>query len=117
MNCQVLEKAGINYNEGVQRFSNNTALYEKFLTKFVADETMDSCRNAIASKDFDSILKTVHTLKGVSGNLSMNVLYKRCAVIVEGIRSGDSQRLDDVFEQFNDVEQAYTLVIQALKEQ
>ncbi|MEG1801510.1 MAG: Hpt domain-containing protein [Oscillospiraceae bacterium] len=115
MNCQTLEKAGINYNEGVQRFSNNNALYEKFLNKFLADETMSDCRKAIESKDFDAILKTVHTLKGVSGNLSMNILYKRCALIVDAIRSGDEAAKNEIFEMFCDVEQSYALIIEALK--
>lgn len=112
MDKQILEKSGINYNEGLHRFSENAALYEKFLNKFLTDETMSKCVDAFRQEEYDDALRAAHTLKGTTGNLSMNMLSDKCAIIVNALRVNDYNNLDELF---SEAQTAYNLVIEAIK--
>ena len=109
---EAIEKAGINYDEGVHRFSNNTVLYEKFLNKFLQDPTIAQAAEALKSGDNEQFLKTIHTLKGVAGNLSMNTLHKKCAFVVDNIRNG---KLDSLSADFEEIKGLYSTVTEAIK--
>ena len=51
------------------------ALLTRFLGRFLEDGNMDALRAAVAAGAWDKALTASHTLKGMSGNLSMTVLY------------------------------------------
>lgn len=101
MNEKILKKAGIDCLAGIRRFSGNAALYEKYLKKFAADENFKLAKNAIEEKNYEDMLKYVHTLKGVTGNLSMTELFNSCSELVIVIRDKEFNRVDEIFNRIS----------------
>ena len=68
-------KIGIDYDDLLSRLANHEQLALKLLKKFLNDETINTIKQAYLNQDYDLLLKSVHTLKGVSGNLAMKSLF------------------------------------------
>ena len=83
---QRLEQAGAEYDKGLERFKGNTELYHKFLRKFLADGSYVEFEQALAARDMAAAEKSVHTLKGTAGNLSLMALFHAADDTVQAIR-------------------------------
>ena len=106
-----LSEANINVDSALERFMGNEALFERFLNKFVTDENYKKLTEAIAANDKEAALTASHTLKGVSGNLSMTVLFSLLTCQVESFRAGDWQGAVDMMP---DITKAYNDIIKAI---
>lgn len=104
---QKAQNAGIDVNAGVERFMGNEELYEKFLRRFAEDASYQELVAAIASGDCQAAFTAAHTLKGVSGNLSLKKLEAVVAVQVEHLRAGD---LDSARPLMEEITAAYEKV-------
>lgn len=113
MKPEVLKAVGIDYDEGVGRFSGRADLYEKFLKKFEEDENFDQCRQAMKAGDVDAAFRHAHALKGITGNLSMNEFYKHLYDVVEALRSKDKALADKLFAELSE---EYDKIVAAVKE-
>ncbi len=93
-----LDTLGVNTQEALVRMNGNAALYERMLVKFV-----DMINNSIVQPDFDcnnydNITEAAHTLKGVSGNLSITPVYEAYSEIVRLLRAGEPEQAKKVLE-------------------
>lgn len=74
--AESLKNLGVNVDEGLDRVMGDTSLYEMMLGMFV-----DSVRdNPISLEEFDGanledLIKRIHALKGMTGNLSLTPLF------------------------------------------
>ena len=84
-----LNNIGIDTEGALQRFAGNSAMYQKFLLKFPQDENYGKIAPALSRGDWDAALTAAHTLKGVSGNLGMNRLFRACSNVVTLLRTAD----------------------------
>lgn len=82
-----LKDAGVDVDGALERFMNNTAMYEKFLKKFLSDPNYEALKSAVAGNECDKAFTAAHTLKGVSSNLSLTPLYEAVARQTELFRS------------------------------
>lgn len=87
---QALRDAGVNVEEGLERFMNNEALWERFLSKFPADPNPAALSAALDKGDWAAALAAAHSLKGVCGNLSFTQLHQLLTRQVEALRAGDT---------------------------
>jgi len=78
--------AGIEYQEGVGRFVGQAKLYETFLNKFLQDPNYEELKKALQARDCEAAFQASHTLKGVSGNLSLNSLFHAIIPLVDSLR-------------------------------
>lgn len=101
MNEKFLYKAGIDYNNGVKRFFGNASLYEKYLRKFEEDQNFELAQKAMKSRDYEGMLKYIHTLKGVTGNLSMTELFNSCSELVAAIRNKEFHSVETIFHRIS----------------
>ena len=85
---QRLEQAGTEYDKGLERFMGNVALYHKFLLKFLADHSYEEFLQALDDGNLPVAEKSVHTLKGTAGNLSLMALFHAADDTVQAIRAG-----------------------------
>ena len=70
-----LEDLGVNVNEGLERFMGNETLYERMLKKFPDVLEKEHPMTYIEEGNIKDAITSVHTLKGVVGNLSINNLF------------------------------------------
>ncbi len=75
MNKEVLLQNGIDYIEGVARFAGQAEIYERFLKKFPEDPTFFNMLSALKNKNYEEAFIFAHTLKGLTGNLSLNTFF------------------------------------------
>lgn len=116
MNAQRLQKltdAGINVSEALGRFMGNEALLEKFLKKFLDDTNYFALCEAVKSGDNEAALTASHTLKGVSGNLSMTEL---CGLTTEQVRTYREGRPDEAAAMMPKITEAYNRITAAIRE-
>ena len=106
-----LEAVGIDVDEALDRFMHNEALMLKFLLRFSGDENFAKLKLAMECGDAVGAFETAHTLKGVTGNLSMKDFYQQLCALVEDLRGG---RLDSAGEKMPALEARYTQIVQAL---
>ena len=97
MDKELLLQANVDYENGKSRFAGNEALYEKYLLKFKEDQHYEGAKNAFENKDYETLLKEAHTLKGVSGTLGILDLYQACANLVTALRSNRSEEIPELF--------------------
>ena len=112
MDTNKLQLAGINYADGVKRFSGNTGLYEKFLFRFPEDPSYEDMIKALEAQDYDTAFRAAHTMKGVTGNLSLETLHSNLLPLVEALRNKELNGIDDMLKK---VEECYSKVIETLK--
>lgn len=107
-----LKAAGIDYDMALERFVGNRMLYEKFLKKFIEDEHAADAKKAYEEKNYKEMQEQVHALKGVAGTLGMDALYKASAELVNLLRSGNYEGIEEKVEC---IETEYNRMIQVLQ--
>ncbi len=80
---------GIDYDAAMKLFMGKQEIFQKFLAKFSKDTSYSQLKDAVEAGDCDAAFKAAHTLKGVSGNLSLADLMKVAADVTELFRAGD----------------------------
>lgn len=105
MNAQtqeLLEQSGVDVNAALERFMNREDLMERFLKRFLQDENLAALQTALDAGQEEDAIRAAHALKGVSGNLSLTVLYDRVTAQLAQLRAGDlagaRQAMDGVRE-------------------
>lgn len=99
-----LREAGVDTEGALRRFGGNSALYERFLTRFLSDETFRQVTEAFENKEEDAALTSAHTLKGVTANLGLTKLYSISSEMVNLIRAGE---FDQASARYPDLKAAY----------
>jgi HPt (histidine-containing phosphotransfer) domain-containing protein len=67
----------INLDEGLGRVMKNEKLFTKLLNKFITDTNLDEMLVAVQAADYEKAQVMVHTLKGITANLSLTELFKQ----------------------------------------
>lgn len=88
LNRTVLEQAGIDMDEALQRVMGNEALFDRLLGMFSNDQQHANLHAAIDTHDADAAIAAAHSLKGTCGNLSMKPLYELSSKQLELLRAG-----------------------------
>ncbi len=85
-----------NISEGLNRFANHAALYEKMLKKFPASAQKLDVPARFAAKDWANAVAEAHTLKGMTGNLSLSPLYDGYTQIVALLREDRPEQAEKI---------------------
>lgn len=108
-----LEALGVNTEEALGRFMNNSALYQKLLGKFPDSVRAAAVGAQFAAKDYAKAVEAAHTLKGVTGNLSLTPLYKAYTDIVALLRAGKNDEAEKLYLETVPVEEKMIAAIEA----
>ncbi|MEG1612921.1 MAG: Hpt domain-containing protein [Clostridia bacterium] len=107
-----LRYSGVDVDGSMERFSGNSALYEKFLKKFVNDDTFLKMVEFMRVKNFEEAYKGAHSLKGVTGNLGLTDLYNSCDAMCRAFKEG---ALEKIIECYGDAKKHYDMAIEIIK--
>jgi FOG: HPt domain len=94
----------IDFEDGIKRVMNNKAFFIKMLVKFKDDPNLKNLEAALAANDYEKAQVAAHTLKGLSGNLSLTELFKQSREIeaqikTKAVNPGQLDILKDVYTQ------------------
>ena len=87
-----LDALGVNTKEAIERLNNNSAFYVKMLGKFAGELDNHPVMPYLESGDYESAVTHAHTLKGLTGNLSVTPLYKAYTEIVALLRANEPEK-------------------------
>lgn len=94
-----LKALGVNTDEALQRFMGNGALYERMLGKLTAAINDVPVMPAFEAEDYQKALENAHTLKGVTGNLSVTPLFEGYTKTVDLLRADEPLKARGVYEE------------------
>lgn len=107
-------QAGIDYDSGLARFMGHSDLYEKYLGKFLEDDSYSQLETAMATGDVQASFQAAHSLKGVAGNLSLMDLYNAVVPFVDALRGEGNMELARTL--YPPVQKEYARITSFLKE-
>lgn len=81
-----LKGLGANTEEALERFMGNAELYEKMLKKFPLMLEKSPVDADFDTGSYEDVIETVHSLKGMTGNLSLTPLYEAYTDILGKLR-------------------------------
>ena len=95
------ELPGISIASGLGRVGGNKQLYAKLLCKFKEgqESAVEQIKAALQSGDVETAARLAHTVKGVSGNLGGESLYRAAAELEKAIKEG-KESLDHPMTEF-----------------
>ena len=102
---------GIDYVDAMDRFGDNTELYERLVLKYLDDAHLVALQAAMETKDYSEGYSQAHALKGVAGNLSFKDLFQCAALVSDALYAGEYEA---AAEHMPEVERTHNLVIQGL---
>ncbi len=94
-----LERLGVDVKEGLERVMGDQDLYTMMLGMFVSAVESDPIRAGdFDASDLTALTGRVHTLKGTTGNLSIQPLFTRYQEMLDLLRGGQAPEAKAVFE-------------------
>lgn len=105
-----MERAGVDFEMTLNRFSNNESLLERFVKKFPNDKTFQELSAAVSDKRYEDVERSAHTLKGIAANLGFQYLSDLSAEIVNLVRSEYCNN-DNIWIAYSRVEKEYEKVV------
>lgn len=96
-----LRYVGVNTDEALTRLVRNERVYESVLNNFLLDTNFEELEKSIAIKDYSKAIFSAHTLKGISGNLGMEILFRTLDELLKKIDDNDFVDVDKIFLQIS----------------
>lgn len=107
-----LQQEGIDVDDAMERFMGNTELLERFLKKFLEDANYKKLEDAIKNKDEKEAYAASHTLKSLTGNLSLTKLHQFFSKQAELIQGG---QWEQGVELMDEIGKEYQRVLELIK--
>lgn len=108
-----LKNLGVDVEEGLERVMDDEPLYETMLGMYI--DKVNS--NPIAMEDFDAdnldvLIRRVHILKGLTGNLAMTPLFTGYLQMLDLLRTAHPKEAAEEYEQILPIQ---TAIIDCIK--
>ncbi|MCH5193432.1 MAG: hypothetical protein J1F11_05675 [Oscillospiraceae bacterium] len=110
-----LKALGANTDEALGRFMGNASLYERMLGKLPPAVESNQVMPCFESGDNQGALEKAHTLKGVTGNLSLTPLYKAYSDAVTLLRDNKPDEAKEIIEKILPVQDEFIACIEKNK--
>lgn len=107
------DKMESDYREALGHLGSDR-LIEKYLRKFLLDESFHNLCDALDTKEYAKAFEHVHNLKGVALNLAFTGLQRSAGELCETLRGGEPK--GDVDALLSNVKEDYETVISAIQQ-
>ena len=102
-----LKDLGVDVDEGLERVMGDEDLYEMTLGMFI--DSVNS--NPVSLEDFDAgdleeLIRRIHMLKGLTGNLALTPLFTRYTQVLEFLREDQTEVAKAGFERISSIQAA-----------
>lgn len=92
------------YEDALRRLRNDDNI-KKFLGMLSRDQNFSLLESSLERQDYDSAFRAVHTLKGITLNLSLSELSETAAALTEALRERQSN--PDIFPLLTKLKASY----------
>jgi HPt (histidine-containing phosphotransfer) domain-containing protein len=107
-----LKELGVDTEEACQRVMGKTDFYERMLKKFVATALDLEVMSYLQEGDYEKALEHAHTMKGVTGNLSLTPLFSAYTDIVAALRANENEKAKQLLEDILPVQESIIACIE-----
>lgn len=115
MNIQILKDAGVDIDDVMKRFMNDTGFYEMVLGSFLKDTVFERAQNAYINGDTQELIRAVHDAKGSCGNMGFTDIFNNANAILGLLRNTEqAYTKEELFKAFSDFETAYKKMVTAV---
>ena len=94
-----LQAYGVNLDSALNRFMDNEQFYERILSKFPMDENFILMERSINENNISQAFRHAHTLKGLAATLDLTNISDILIPMTEKLRAGESEGIQDLFDQ------------------
>lgn len=108
---QLAETGGVDLDISLDRFMNNEALYKKFLLKFLEDRSYADLQENLSNNRVEASFASAHTLKGLSGNLGLEKMFRLLIPMAEALRNG---KMEEARRHWPDVSAQYAAICKVI---
>lgn len=105
---------GGDFAQAEKRLSSEN-LVRRFIIRFLEDDSFGALCTAMEDGSRERAFRAAHTLKGVSGSLSLNRLYASASRLTESLRPEAGAIPAEARALFEDVRQDYQLTTGAIR--
>ena len=78
----------VDVEDALNRICNNKMIYKKLLGTFKTSLQYDQLCGEIAAGDMETAVRTAHSIKGVTANLSLKAAYEKSVIVEAGLKEG-----------------------------
>ena len=114
INAEELNKAGISYEAGMERFMNDAELYEAVLSAFSGEDMAERAQAAFDAGDRQGLMRVAHEAKGSGGNAGLDRVYAEANALVKLLRS-EGYTDDELTEDYRRFNEAYIAARDAIR--
>ncbi|MEO5332287.1 MAG: response regulator [Magnetococcus sp. YQC-5] len=110
---------GFDVNEALmERFDDHFERYKTFLLTFMRDyaNVIPQIRDELQNQNMQNVIRLVHTIKGIAGNLSAHELHQKASILEQEFKQGHLDLDADSFILFERALQRVMTTIRSLKE-
>lgn len=100
----------------MERFMGNETLVTRFLIKFLDDTNLNAIGLWMSEGNTEEAFKCAHTLKGVCANLGLNGILKDLSPMVEKLRNGTMEGVEELYAMVQKNYEAVSGIIRKLKQ-
>ena len=111
-----LVNAGVDYNGAVARFVGSEEIYEQFLYRFTEDKNLTQLEEFLSKGDINTAFKRARTLIGISGNYGFNKMYEATVPVVEILREGNAEGIEEPLEELKEINNLICGIINKYKD-
>ena len=110
---KMLDSWGCDIPQALQRCCGDTEFYLHWISQFVRDPDFEKLDSAIRANNYEAAFEAAHGLKGSSGTLGLTPLYDAVCTVVEDLRHGPRESLDDDYKAMRQSYGQFTEIMKA----
>ena len=105
---------GVNVDEALNRMLGHEGLYIRLLKSFAEDNNHKRLQQALSCNDPEEAFKAAHTLKGLTGALSITVLFVPLTEITNALQHKNIAEAIAHMQSFNQLYNKVTIAINSI---
>lgn len=95
-----LERYGVDLEGALTRVLGDRELYLECIQDFLQENSYNRLKECMAVGDYEEAIALAHALKGVTANLGITPLNEKIVVVLEALRGGKREHLQEQYEAF-----------------
>lgn len=95
-----LERYGVDLEGALTRVLGDRELYLECIQDFLQENSYNRLKECMAVGDYEEAIASAHALKGVTANLGITPLNEKIVVVLEALRGGGREHLQEQYEVF-----------------
>ncbi len=95
-----LDQYGVDLEGALTRVLGDKELYLECIHDFLQENTYNRLKECMEAGEYEEAIAPAHALKGVTANLGIVPLNEKIVVVLDALRNGKREHLQEQYEDF-----------------